>query len=258
MIKKENKEIIKKTIILFLLIVAVSIFVSDFQKFKIPNNKASEICSELDSSKKYYCLAVVNKNGDFCEKLTGNEKKLCLAMAKENFDYCKKIEDKESREICYYKFILSKNQPNYCEETKNKEDCYFYYISHSYLRSNFEDLKIEYCDKVKESKKQTCLALQKQDRDLCNNRLFCLSFFKNELYLCKGITGEDKFKCYRDRALTSKDVSICEEIINPYWKDVCYSEYASHINSKTSICDEISDKNLRELCYIEVALRFSE
>ena len=261
--KGKSKDLIIRLSILFLVSVAIMFFVLDSQKPDIPEDSISQICVEINSpDEKYYCLAVVNREGAFCKEINEeNERNFCFAMAKRSFTFCNKIKQKELKESCYYELTLLAKQPEYCENLENKEHCYFSYISRSYLRSDFDEIKTEYCNKLSKGEVadiDTCFALQSQDRNLCRNRLFCLTFFEYDLSLCTGIRGDDKFGCFRDRALTSRDPFICENITDSYWRDDCYSDYAAHIDPNVSICDNILDVQLKNMCYAEVAICLAE
>ena len=261
--KKKAKDLMVRLLVFFLVSIAVMLIVLDFQKPEIPEDSISQICTMIDSSdEKYYCLAVVNNEGAFCREISEeNERNFCFAMAKRSFTFCNKIKEQEFKESCYYELTLLTKQPEYCKNLENKEYCYFSYVSRSYLRSDFGEVKTEYCDELSKGEVadvDTCFALQAQDRSLCRNRLFCLTFFEYNLSLCTGITGDDKFGCFRDRALTSRDSSICENITDSYWKDDCYSDYAAHVDPDISICDNILNAQLKNMCYAEVAIRLAE
>jgi len=261
--KIKVKDLMVRLLTFFLVSIAVMLFVLDSQKPDIPEDLISQICTTIDSlDEKYYCLAVVNKEGAFCKEISGdNDRNFCFAMAERSFAFCNKIKQQELEESCYYELTLLTKQPEYCENLEKEEYCYFSYISCSYLRSNFDEIKTEYCNKLSEGGTadiDTCFALQAQDRSLCHNRLFCLTFFEYNLSLCTGIKGDSKFGCFRDRALTSRDSSICENITDSYWKDDCYSDYAIHIDPDVSICDNILTSRLKNMCYAGVAIRLAE
>ena len=261
--KRKYKDLIAILSIFFLASVAIMLFVLDFQRPDIPENAVSQICAKINSSdQKYYCLAVVNQDETFCEQLNEeDEKNLCFAMANRDFSFCNKIEQQDSKKICYHELILLTKEPEYCENLEDEKYCYFSYISRSYLRSDFNEIKTEYCNKLSKAEVadiDTCFALQAQDKSLCHDRLFCLTFFEYSLSLCTGIKGDYKFSCFRDRALTSRDPSICENITDSYWKDDCYFDYAAHVDPNISICDNILNIKLKNMCYAEVAIRLAE
>jgi hypothetical protein len=258
MFKINKKNIITKTLFLFVFSFTISLFVLDYSGHHLFKRKANEICLRLEGDKRNFCLAAVNQNQKFCYFLKGDQEKFCSAIARKDVDYCNEINKEESRESCYNTLVLLTDKAEYCEKTQNVKGCYFSYLKSLHFQSTSKELKENYCDQVKESEKDTCLALMQEDKSLCHGRLACLNLLEKDLYICKGITGDDKFECFQNRALLNKDIDFCEKIENVEWKDSCYFNYTLNVEPKISFCDKIKNNNLKTNCYLETAINFSK
>ena len=230
---------------------------------KIPLTK------QLSPSDGYYCFAAVNHNPEFCQKIEvdpGDEeeeanKNLCLAVASEDSSYCKKMQDPLSKHVCYYQLAVISDNINFCDnidyDKNERSQCYFTFVSNLYWWDKSEEIKTEYCNKFPagEQDRSTCLAFKDRDVSLCNNDINCLTFFKQDMSFCAG-KGSTLKDCVRDRAMTSKDVSICETLTGEK-RDDCIGDFCTHIKLDTAICDKISDDMEKQSRYVEAAINIA-
>jgi len=259
----ENKT---KSLSKILLISFALVFVIIFLALKVNNRRisrivASDICSKIGSSDdKNYCMATVNQDSSFCDEVSGkNEKNNCLAMANRDFSFCDNIKDRAFEKACFQNLSLLTKDPSYCDSSEDKDNCYFHYIADSYLGSNTDDIKTKYCNKINDKViQETCFALQANDKNLCRNNLLCLTLLRKDTSICKGIKGEGKLNCLANKAITSGDISSCDKINNSKWKDLCYSNYATHVSSDISDCNHIVNNGIKNSCYLGSAVRISK
>jgi len=227
------------------------------------------LTEQLSPSDRYYCFAAVNHNPEFCQKIEvdpGDEeeeanKNICLAVASEDSSYCKKMQDPLSKHVCYYQLAVISDNINFCDDIdydKNERlQCYFTFVSNLYWWDKSNEIKTEYCNKfpTNEPDRNTCLAFKERDVSLCKNNINCLTFFKQDMSFCAG-KGSTLKDCVRDRAMTSKDISICETLTGEK-RDDCIGDFCTHIKLDTSICDKISDDMERQSRYVEVAINLA-
>lgn len=213
-----------------------------------------------------YCLAVVNHNPEICREIVveqGDEedeanKNICLAVSSEDSSYCKKINGIPTKHVCYYQLAVISKNINICDEIDYDENerlqCYFNFVSNLYWWDKSEEIKTEYCNKfpADQPDKSTCLAFKDRDVSLCKDNVHCLTFFEQPMSFCTG-KGSILEDCIRDRAMTSKDLSICETLTGEK-RDDCIGDFCTHITLDTAICDKISDDMLRQTRYVEVAI----
>ncbi len=242
------------------------------EEVKAPENPSITICNKLPLTErlslgeKWFCLAVVNDDPKICGNIEadpGDEedqanKDICFAVASADTSYCKKIQNLAQKHVCYYQTAVISNNINICDEIdydKNERlQCYFTFVSNLHWWDRSNDIKEEYCNKfpTNEADKNTCLAFKNRDVSLCKNNINCLTFFKQEMSFCSGAGSELK-DCIRDRAMTNKDVSICETL-NGEKRDDCLGDFCTHIDLDITICDKISDDMERQSRYSEIAI----
>jgi len=270
----------------FLLLPLINI--TDEEEINVPNTPSNAICkqiplsNELSPGDKYYCLAVVNKNPAFCEKIvsdieeSGNSgdnpeefdegqdetpKNLCLAIVNENSSYCKNMQEPSPKHVCYYQLAVISGNINICDEidydNHEKEECYYNFISNLHWWDKSNEITTEYCNKFPVSEQRdTCMAFKEMDVSLCKNNINCLTSFEQDMSFCQGI-GSTLEYCVRDRAMTSKNLSICETLTGAK-RDDCIGDFCSHIKLDTSICDKISNDMEKQTRYVEVAIYLSK
>jgi len=241
-------------------------FASELEK-GLPDTIPNEICkklpltNELNPGDRHYCFALVNHNAKFCEKIDDEEKEVnrCLAHAKGDPSYCKKIQDDSSKHVCYYMLAVSSKNADFCSEIDysqdEKEQCYFTFMSNLYWWDKSDEIKTEYCNELGSQDKNTCLALKSKDVSLCKNDVNCLTFFEQPMSFCEG-KGSVLKDCVRDRAMTSKDVSICEQLTGDK-RDDCIGDFCTHIEIDTAICDKLTDDKEKQSRYVEVAMNLA-
>ncbi len=236
---------------------------SDIICQKIP---LTQQLSKIDMN---YCFAVVNHNPEICREIevdSGDEedeanKNICLAVASEDSSYCEKIQDPSPKHVCYYQLAVISENINICDEIDYDQNerlqCYFTFVSNLYWWDKSDDITTEYCNKFPAGQpdRNTCLAFKERDVSLCNNNINCLTFFKQDMSFCEG-KGSALKDCVRDRAMTDKDVSICETLTGEK-RDDCIGDFCTHIKLDTSICDKISGDMERQSRYVEVAINIA-
>jgi len=235
----------------------------------IPDNPASEVCLKITQPEDvYYCLAVANQDGSFCEKMDlPGQKNLCLAMAKGDVSYCRKISDPAPKKMCYYELSFATGNIDYCSEVQSGNECYDAYIHRLHWESRGNEIKAGYCEKLSADAavlRDCCQAFRKQDPSFCHGNKYCLSYFEQPLSFCetpfKAPSGKtkDKGDCLLDRALSAKDSSLCAKIEDTEVRDICYSNYSTHIEPDLSLCEKIADEMMKNMCYAEYAINLAE
>ncbi|MFH1409094.1 MAG: DUF333 domain-containing protein [Nanoarchaeota archaeon] len=230
----------------------------------LPGTIPNEICKKLPLTNKlnpgdrHYCLALVNHDAGFCENIDDEEKEVnrCLAHATGDSSYCEILQDEASKHVCYYMLAVSSENADFCSEIDysqhEKEQCYFTFISNLYWFDKSDEITTEQCSQLGDPDGHTCLALKSRDVSLCKNNVNCLTFFEQPMSFCdeEGSLLKD---CVRDRAMTSKDVSICEELSGEQ-KDDCIGDFCTHIQLDITLCDKITNLQERQSRYVEVAM----
>ena len=98
------------------------------------------------------------------------------------------------------------------------------------------------------------MALKNSDISLCDDNPNCLTFFEQDVSFCDGRPNFSD--CIKDRAKTSKDVSICDLLSQPD-RDSCVGVYCTHTELDVSICDTIVDIEERQDRYLELAMNLA-
>jgi len=255
----------------------------ELENIVVPDNPSNTLCKKLPltnefiSSNKYHCLALVNNNAEFCEMIkidneedieAKNDKNICLAHANKDSSYCESIEDQDAnhvgddaKHVCYFMLAVSSENADFCSDIdyldtaqKNKEEkekCYFSFMSNLYQWGKSDEITAEICGHLEGEMEETCLALKARDISMCGSNPNCLTYFEQPLSFCDE--HPDFVSCIKDRAKTSKDVSICELLPQPD-KDVCVGVYCTHTELDANICDTIEDIQKRQEFYVELAM----
>lgn len=231
----------------------------------VANTPSNTICQKIPlieqtgTVNKYYCLAVVNKNPEFCNDMDDEEDQvnLCRAVASADTSYCKNMHDPMPKHVCYYQTAVISGNINICDEIDyddhEQEECYYNFISNLHWWDRSDKITTEYCNKFPVSEQRdTCLAFKDNDVSLCKNNINCLTSFKQDMSFCTG-KGSTLEYCIRDRAMTDKDLSICETLTGEK-RDDCIGDFCTHIILDTAICDKISDIHEKQSRYVEVAI----
>ena len=242
----------------------------------LPDTISNEICKKLPltdefiSSNKYHCLAMVNNNAEFCEMIkvdneedieAKNDKNICLAHANEDSSYCEKIEGQDANHVCYFMLAVSSENADFCsdidyldtaqENKEEKEECYFSFMSNLYQWGKSDEITAEICGHLEDEMEKTCLALKARDISMCGSDPNCLTYFEQPLSFCDE--HPNFVSCMKDRAKTSKNVSICELLPQPD-RDVCVGVYCTHTELDVNICDTIENIQKRQEFYVELAM----
>ena len=249
----------------------ISEFASELEK-DMPDTVYNEICKKLPLTRdlspgdRHYCFAVVNNDPRFCEFIVGdneedteakNTKNLCLAHSRQDVSYCKKMTTTLGKRTCYFRLSLLSGNIDICDGIDWDRDlrqlCYFSFVNTMYWEDKSDQITLAHCNKLPEPDRSTCLAYKDKDVSLCKNNVNCLTYFEQPMSFCTG-KGSVLKTCIRDRAMTSKDFSICETLAGEE-RDDCVGDFAGHITQDTSTCDKISDIMMRHTCYQDVAVQ---
>jgi len=252
-------------------------FASDLEK-GLPDTIQNQICkklpltNELSPGDRYRCLAVVNNNAEFCELIKAddendedafNEKNVCLAQTKKDISYCKKVTSDLGKRTCYFGLSLLSGDINNCDgityDTNLKNLCYWSFANALYWEGKADKITTEHCNKLPAGSedRSSCLAEKEGDVSLCKNNVNCLTLFEQPMSFCTTGQGKALQYCIRDRAMSSKDFSICEQLTGEKRND-CIGDFAGHITMDISTCDKISDIKMRNECYLNVAIQSSD
>ena len=228
----------------------------------VPDNPSNRLCkkipfsSEMTYSKRYHCLALVNNDERFCEGAdTENEKNICLAHANEDSSYCELLQTQESKHTCYFMLAVSSENADFCSDIDysqhEKEQCYFGFMSNLYQWGKSDEITTEICGQMEGEMEKTCLALKARDISMCGTNPNCLTHFEQPLSFCDE--RPNFVSCMKDRAKTSKNVSICELLPQPD-RDVCVGVYCTHTELDVDICATIENIQIRQEFYEELAI----
>ena len=251
-------------------------FISILEK-DLPNTPSNEICKKLplteglsleeiqniNPDNRYTCLATVNSNPEFCELIDEEkEKYVCLAHSKKDVSYCKNIiGGDEDKKHCYFYLSLISGDINVCDaidySEHEKEQCYWSFANALYWEDKSDKITTENCNKLPagSGNRDSCLAFKDRDVSLCKGDVNCLTLFEQPMSFCEGEGKADEY-CIRNRAMTSKNISICETLTG-LERDDCFGDYAGHISQDTLTCDKINSYFLRNTCYYGVAVQTS-
>ena len=246
-------------------------YASELEK-DLPDTIQNQICKKLPLTKelspgdRHYCFAIVNNNAGFCEFIKGDNeqdidakenKNLCLAHAKKDVSYCKKMNSDLGKRTCYFGLSLISGNINICDgidwDKDLKQLCHFSFVNTLYWEDKSDQITLAHCNKLPQPDRNTCLAYKDRDVSLCKNNVNCLTFFEQPMSFCTG-KGSVLESCIRDRAMTSKDFSICETLTGEK-RDDCIGDFAGHITQDISTCDKLSSIFARHTCYKDVAVQ---
>jgi hypothetical protein len=257
------------------------VFSSELEK-DLPDTTSNEICKKLPLTEgltqeeiltltpgnRQECLAVVNNNPEFCELIeidTGeymlgeDDRNVCLAHAKKDVSYCKKMSDDGDKKHCYFGLSLISGDIDVCGgidyDENEKNLCYWSFANALYWEDRSDKITTEHCNKLPAGSedRDTCLAFKERDVSLCKNDVNCLTLFEQPMSFCES-EGKDDEYCIRNRAMTSKDLSICETLTGAL-RDDCIGDFVGHISLDVSNCDKITSYFARNTCYKDVAIQ---
>jgi hypothetical protein len=233
----------------------------------------NEICKQLPLTKelspgeRYYCFAVVNKAPGFCEEIKAddendidamNQKSLCLAHSTLDSSYCKQLSNNEAKHTCYFRLSLLSEDIDVCDEITYDSDerqlCYFSFSNAMYWEDKSNRITDYHCNKLPEPDRSTCFAYKNRDISYCGSNVNCLTHFEQPMSFCTTGKGKSLEYCIRDRAMTEKNLSICETLAGEE-RDDCIGDIAGHITMDTSTCDLLSNDFARNSCYGDVAVQ---
>jgi hypothetical protein len=157
-----------------------------------------------------------------------------LAVSSENADFCSEIDYLDTAQ----------------ENENEKAECYYGFMSNLYQWDKSDEITTEICGRMEGQRGETCLALKARDVSMCGDDTNCLTHFEQPLSFCDE--HPDFVSCMKDRAKTSKNVSICELLPQPD-RDVCVGVYCTHIELDVDICATIEDIRIRGEFYEELA-----
>ena len=232
--------------------------------------KKLPLAAQLSQIDKYYCLAVVNNNPEICQEIkvdSGDEedeanKNICFAVAGGDTSYCEKISELSQKHVCYYQTAVVNNNIDICDEIdydqNEKLQCYFTFVSNLFWWDRSDEITAEYCNQFPAGQpdRNTCLAFKERDVAKCNNNVNCLTFFEQPMSFCTG-QGSNLDDCIRDRAMSSKDVSICEQLSGDK-RDDCLGDFCTHIKLDIAICDKITEVMEKQSRYVEIAINLAD
>ena len=249
-------------------------FISELEA-DLLNTPSNEICKQiplveglsseeilaLTAGNRYTCLATVNNKPEFCELIDEEkEKYVCLAHSKKDVSYCKNIIKDEDKKHCYFYLSLISGDINVCDSIDysqhEKEQCYWSFANALYWEDKSDKITTEYCNKLPagSGNKDSCLAFKDRDVSLCKGNFNCLTFFEQPMSFCTTGEGKALKYCIRNRAMASKNISICETLTGEL-RDDCFGDFAGHISQDILTCDKIDDYFLRNTCYYSVAVQ---
>lgn len=246
-------------------------FASELEK-DMPYTAYNEICKKLPLKKEFgpgdrhYCFALVNHDPRFCEFIVGDNeedtqakdsKTLCLAHSRQDVSYCKKMTTTLGKRTCYFRLSLLSGNIDICDgidwDNNLRQLCYFSFVNTFYWEDKSDQITLAHCNKLPEPDRSTCLAYKDKDVSLCKNNVNCLTYFEQPMSFCTGKESVLK-TCIRDRAMTSKDFSICETLTGEE-RDDCVGDFAGHITQDIATCDKITNIMARHTCYQDVAVQ---
>ena len=257
------------------------VFASELEK-DLPNTPSNEICKKLPLTEglsseeiltltpgdRQECLAIVNNNPEFCElieldsgedMLGNDDKNVCLAHAKKDVSYCKLMSENGDKKHCYFGLSLISGDIDVCDEIDYDENerqlCYWSFVNALYWEDKSDKITTEHCNKLPagSQSRDSCLAQKEGDVSLCKGDFNCLTLFEQPMSFCEG-EGKSLKYCIRDRAMTSKDLSICETLTGAK-RDDCIGDFVGHISLDISTCDKITGYFARNTCYKDVAIQ---
>lgn len=258
------KKLIIVAVVLLVAIAAVIVilFVVKKSPASISNNG---LCGQIEGSDKYYCLARVENKPDLCKKIDGQDKQVCLAILLNDSNYCQKISMPQAKKMCYNELARASGNINYCDQTDDKENCYFNFISGKYWDGESSEIDKTVCSEKFSSQSpevKTCQALIEKNPELCGDNPSCKIFFNTDLNFCQDVSDKKdvdikQTDCIRNVALLSKDVNTCEKIPSNNRSEIndCFLDFVGHIVSDSSVCEKITDKQTKTGCLIEAALK---
>jgi len=114
-----------------------------------------------------------------------------------------------------------------------KDNCYYELAELKMLRG--------YCHKISDNKlSESCLSL--------------IAVNNNDLAICRDLKNSSRGFCIKKIAEKKEDPSVCIEITDQYWSDLCYFEL-SIILEEASLCNAVLSEKTRNKCFFDFSLR---
>jgi|GEM_PF-818672 len=160
-------------------------------------------------------------------------------------DYCKG----EANEVsyshqCYQYYAIVSDNPSYCYNIKTKENKYESEIAYEcFTYFAIKDDNPDLCSAIIVTKQWDCLtdyALGTKNKEGC--------------YLIDPLASFSRENCFKEFAYTYDDVSACNEIGTEYVRQICYSALIFTAETlEISECNSILLPEWRDKCYSEYA-----
>jgi hypothetical protein len=220
-------------------------------------------CDKVSGSRKYFCKAIANKDYSYCNFMDSVDSEFsCLNYVlslTQNEEICDHIELKED-ELIEQGFIQNgplqydgKAYTGEVEFDKSKEHC-LQQIKTIKLGDSV-DQYLRNKDKMVSNEIEDCLLLKDVERRVC---LIDFALSSNDLSVCNEVNEKRRDDCY-DKFGMFLNVSACFKSSNLYEAESCVFSAITSIdrtNQKINpkICDEFKDKNTRNDCYLRYAM----
>lgn len=135
-----------------------------------------------------------------------------------------------------------------CTDNSLNKDCEKFseqdIIDECYLKLSEKGENPIYCQNIK----------QAAMKDLCYTDSAIKSL---DISFCNKIESTNPFYCYKKIADLTNDISICYDIKDPDWKELCLDNYAK-VNSDFQICRQLPDIKLKNNCLINVSVSVND
>lgn len=229
---------------------------------------------------KNYMIALDKMDKKMCDQLVSEKlrndclDKIYNYLAFQNLDssLCEKISNEDYKQICLDKiqFTFAKTLPSLdsCSSIKNKDiknDCLDYY----YYDNSIKTLSQNSCDNIKdEVTKEKCkikVVKATQVAQITKKQVAIQQKYKSneeKLNNCSFLSGDSAIKCQDSinykLALSQKDISYCDKILDSVLKDECTKSQSAKINNfylrqaisrkNPQLCSNILDEGLKTEC----------
>ena len=149
----------------------------------------------------------------------------CAVTYESRLNDCLKKPTLNQKNECYLGVVLESKNAALCDNAPDSRDDCIRYLAQSLKEST-------YCNYI-------------NDNSTKNRCYSALAIVTNDTAPCRAITADnnyDKEYCFTSVAELKKDVSICEEITNDWYKSNCYM-YIAAKTGDLSICNRFEGIN---------------
>ena len=189
----------------------------------------------------YLDYAMEYRSTGACEKLPYAKAQGCISGLT-YIDYCKTdAEELSYSHQCYQYFAMVSSNPAYCYNINGNFGSAIAYECFTYFA-------------IKDDNPSLCSAL------LITNQWGCLSDYaietgnKEGCYMIDNLASFSKENCFKDYAYAYDDLSACNEIGTEYVRQICYSALIFSAKSlEMSECNSILLPEWKDKCYQEYA-----